>query len=142
MKSIINQFIFFVKQDLSSHDLNRNRIYLICYAVRTGSMEMKEYDARRTSVSSQNSNGTVAGNHRKMRRPFGVAAHDLTLFIRKPEDFKNHLDMPFILCEKENLDNTLKKLIANKDCGKIESKLAVSVDVLHGDIKQVMYEKN
>lgn len=40
-------------------------------------------------------------------------------------------------CEKENLDSTLKKLILNKDIGKIDSKLAVSVEVLHGDIKQV-----
>lgn len=74
----------------------------------------------------------------QMRRPFGVAAIDLTPIIKKPEDFKNNLDLPFILCEKENLDNTLKKLIANKDVGKIDSKLAVSVELLHGDIKQVI----
>lgn len=72
-----------------------------------------------------------------MRRPFGVAAIDLTPIIKKPEDFKNNLDLPFILCEKEFLDNTLKKLIINKDVGKIDSKLAVSVELLHGDIKQV-----
>lgn len=98
-------------------------------------MDMKEYDAKRTSLT-QHIN-TSSTNKRQMRRPFGVAAHDLTLIIRKPEDFKNHLDLPFILCEKESLDNTLKKLIGNKDCGKIDSKLAVSVEVLHGDIKQV-----
>lgn len=73
----------------------------------------------------------------QMRRPFGVAAIDLTPIIKKPEDFKNNLDLPFILCEKEFLDNTLKKLIINKDVGKIDSKLAVSVELLHGDIKQV-----
>lgn len=75
-----------------------------------------------------------------MRRPFGVAAIDLTPIIKKPEDFKNNLDLPFILCEKENLDTTLKKLINNKDVGKIDSKLAVSVEVLHGDTKQIREE--
>lgn len=90
------------------------------------------------SISSNGSNGN--GTEQMMlRRPFGVAAIDLTPIIKKPEDFKNNLDLPFILCEKENLDNTLKKLLANKDVGKIDSKLAVSVELLHGDIKQVMH---
>lgn len=104
-------------------------------------MDMKEYDGKRTSITQHINTSTNTNNKRQMRRPFGVAAHDLTLIIRKPEDFKNHLDLPFILCEKENLDNTLKKLIANKDCGKNDSKLAVSVEVLHGDIKQVCFSK-
>lgn len=89
------------------------------------------------SISSNGSNGNV-NEQMLLRRPFGVAAIDLTPIIRKPEDFKNNLDLPFILCEKENLDNTLKKLLTNKDVGKIDSKLAVSVELLHGDIKQVI----
>lgn len=114
-------------------------------------MDMKENDSKRNSmanavlnvsskkssqltISSNCSNGN--GSNEQMRRPFGVAAIDLTPIIRKPEDFKNNLDLPFILCEKENLDNTLKKFVG-KDIGKVESKLAVSVELLHGDIKQV-----
>lgn len=136
-------------QDLSSHDLNRNKVYLICYAVRIGGMDMKDSDAKRTSFAHATLNtagkkqslisigSTNGGGPELMRRPFGVAAIDLTPIIKKPEDFKNNLDLPFILCEKENLDNTLKKLIVNKDVGKIDSKLAVSVELLHGDIKQV-----
>lgn len=133
--------------------MNRNKVYLICYAVRIGAMDMKENDSKRNSmanamlnvshkkhsqlsISSNGSNGTI-NEHLLLRRPFGVAAIDLTPIIRKPEDFKNNLDLPFILCEKENLDNTLKKLVMNKDVGKIDSKLAVSVELLHGDIKQV-----
>lgn len=85
-----------------------------------------------TSISSNGSNADA------MRRPFGVAAIDLTPIIRKPEDFQNNLDLPFILCEKDSLDTTLRKLITNKDVGKIDSKLAVSVELLHGDIKQVL----
>ncbi|CAD7083698.1 unnamed protein product [Hermetia illucens] len=139
--------------DLGSNDLNRNKIYLICYAIRIGSMEMKESESKRASMAnavlntgqkklsqlSMNSMGSYNLTE-QMRRPFGVAAIDLTPIIKKPEDFKNNLDLPFILCEKENLDSTLKKLILNKDIGKIDSKLAVSVEVLHGDIKQIKEE--
>lgn len=116
-------------------------------------MDMKDGDSKRNSmasavlnvshkkhsqlsISSNGSNGTTT-EQMTLRRPFGVAAIDLTPIIRKPEDFKNNLDLPFILCEKEYLDNTLKKLLTNKDVGKIDSKLAVSVELLHGDIKQV-----
>lgn len=113
-------------------------------------MEMKESESKRSSMANvmlnaggkktsaaslSSSNSINAAD--LMRRPFGVAAIDLTPIIKNPEDFKNNLDLPFILCEKETLDNTLRKLVVNKDVGKIESKLAVSVEVLHGDIKQV-----
>lgn len=116
-------------------------------------MDMKDSDSKRNSManavlsvstkkSSQLSLSSVGSNGNnlteQMRRPFGVAAIDLTPILRKPEDFKNNLDLPFILCEKENLDSTLKKFITNKDIGKVDSKLAVSVEILHGDIKQVM----
>lgn len=113
-------------------------------------MEIKESESKRSSMAnvmlnaggkkassvSLNSSASVSAAE-LMRRPFGVAAIDLTPIIKKPEDFKNNLDLPFILCEKETLDSTLRKLVINKDVGKIDSKLAVSVEVLHGDIKQV-----
>lgn len=135
---------------MSSQDLKK-KVYLICYAVRIGAMDMKENEKRNSmanvmlnptgkknsqlSISSIGSNGT-ASDQMALRRPFGVAAKDLTPLIEKPGDFKNNMDLPFILCEKENLDNTLKKLLTNKDV-KIDSKLAVNVELLHGDIKQV-----
>lgn len=113
-------------------------------------MDIKDSESRRNSMAnamlnvahkkhSQLSVSSIGSNGEQMalRRPFGVAAIDLTPIIRKPDDFKNNLDLPFILCEKEYLDNTLKKLLMNKDVGKIDSKLAVSVELLHGDIKQV-----
>lgn len=116
-------------------------------------MDMKESETKRVSMaaavlhggvkkhslSMSSTNSSNANLSDQMRRPFGVAAIDLTPIIKKPEDFKNNLDLPFILCEKENLDNTLKKMI-EKDVGKIDSKLAVSVELLHGDIKQVSDE--
>lgn len=112
-------------------------------------MEFKETDSKRGSVAnavlnpnnkknSLQSISSTSGGTDQMRRPFGVAAIDLTLIFKKPEDFnKNSFDLPFVLCEKEFLDSTLKKFIINKDVGKIDSKLAVSVELLHGDIKQV-----
>ena len=96
--------------DLSSQDLNRNRIYLVAYVVRIGAMEGKDMESRRNSVanavlstgkrqSSQsilNSSGSL--NEKDLRRPFGVAALDLTPSIKKSEDFKSdsQRSMPFV----------------------------------------------
>lgn len=111
---------------------------------------MDPVDSKRTSFvpigtlgkkSSVNGSPLAAAAHnlsgQQMRRPFGVAAIDLTPIIKNPDDFKNNLDLPFVLCEKDNMDTTLKKLLVNKDVSKIDSKLAVSVELLHGDVKQV-----
>lgn len=118
-------------------------------------MDMKENESKRLSVAnavlnasnyskklsqhSLSSNGSIGNvsDQIALRRPLGVAAIDLAPIIKKPDDFKNNVDLPFIFCDKENLDNTLRKLLTNKDVGKIDSKLAASVEVLHGDIRQV-----
>ncbi|KRG01267.1 dedicator of cytokinesis protein 1 isoform X1 [Drosophila mojavensis] len=141
--------------DLSRNDLSISKMYLVCYAIRIGSMEMKDsMESKRTSMNiansvltaasrkhsqlSVNSNGSSGSTSEyMMRRPFGVACKDLTPIISKPEEFRGNLDLPFIMCEKDTLDGTLRKLIANKDIGKIESKMAVTFEVLRGDIKQI-----
>ncbi|XP_037945652.1 dedicator of cytokinesis protein 1-like isoform X2 [Teleopsis dalmanni] len=137
--------------DLSKNDLSISKIYLVCYAIRVGGMEMKENDSKRVSITntmltaaskknsqlSISSNGSFNNTEYIMRRPFGVACKEITPIINKPEDSKGNLDLPFIMCEKDNLDATLRKLIANKDIGKIDSKMAVTVEVLQGDIKQI-----
>ncbi|KAH8388441.1 hypothetical protein KR093_006384, partial [Drosophila rubida] len=141
--------------DLSRNDLSISKMYLVCYAIRIGTMEVKDStDSKRTSMSiansvltaasrkhsqlSVNSNGSAGSTSEyMMRRPFGVACKDLTPIISKPEEFRGNLDLPFIMCEKDTLDGTLRKLIANKDIGKIESKMAVTCEVLRGDIKQI-----
>lgn len=112
--------------DAKVTDIRRGSI-----ARRQSSLHMK----RMGSVISLGSNGE--STHHQLRRPFGVAAFDLTPWVRKEEDFKNTIDMPFILCEKDTMDNTLRKLIAINEKSRIEWKLAVSVDVMHGDLKQV-----
>lgn len=64
--------------DLGSRDLSREKVYLVCYAVRVGSMEAKEIDHRRSTML-QNSQKQKSSDN--MRRPFGVAAMDITPFI-------------------------------------------------------------
>ena len=137
--------------DLSSMDLQRNKIYLIAYVIRIGAMDTKESESRRVSVASavlskrsstQSHNSSFLNLNDLMRRPFGVAAIDLTPIIKKTEDFKSdlQLSMPFITCEKETLEVTLKKLIHNKDLSKDGSNIWVSVELLHGDLKQLKEE--
>lgn len=137
--------------DLSKTDLSIPKMYLVCYAIRIGAMEMKEHDSKRASITtamltpsskkhsqlSISSSGSFNSTEYIMRRPFGVACKDLTPILHKPDDFRGNLDLPFMLCEKDTLDGTLRKLIANKDIGKIDSKMAVTIEVLQGDIKQI-----
>ncbi|XP_058117001.1 dedicator of cytokinesis protein 1 [Anopheles coustani] len=140
--------------DLSGNDLSRNRIYLVAYVVRIGAMDGKDTDLRRSSMAnstgaagsgtpSSTSLSSIGANEYHMRRPFGVATLDLRPIIKRSEDFKSdtQLKMPFIPCEKEPLETTLRKLITNKDLGeKSDAAIWISVDILYGDIKQVRDE--
>lgn len=81
--------------DLGSRDLTRDKVYLACYVIRVGGMEAKEIDHRRSSVAHINQRSKSAEN---MRRPFGVAAMDITLFItgKLEGDVEQHHFIPFI----------------------------------------------
>jgi hypothetical protein len=144
--------------DLSGQDLTRNKIFLVAYVVRLGAMEGKESETRRSSMATMtiksksqlSATMSTPGSTpppsspgvEQMRRPFGVAALDLLPIIKKSEDFKSdtQIPMPFIPCEKDCLEGTLKKFIANKDISKVDSNVWISVDLLHGDLKQVREE--
>ncbi|KAK9873197.1 hypothetical protein WA026_021430 [Henosepilachna vigintioctopunctata] len=127
--------------DLGKKDLERERIYLVCYVVRVGAMEVKELDHRRSS--------NVATLHKKtsshnMRRPFGVAAMEITKFMKGglESDFDKEYPIQFVSCEKDNLEQTLRKIIS-KDIIKNDNKnqaLFVSMKLLRGDLKQVREE--
>ncbi|ETN61959.1 dedicator of cytokinesis protein 1 [Anopheles darlingi] len=97
-----------------------------------------------TGSGTPSSTGSLNGiPDLNMRRPFGVATLDLKPILRRSEDFKSdtQLKMPFIPCEKEPLEATLRKLITNKDLGeKSDAAIWISVDMLYGDIKQVRDE--
>ncbi|XP_046628912.1 dedicator of cytokinesis protein 1 isoform X2 [Neodiprion virginianus] len=136
--------------DLGSRDLSREKVYLVCYAVRVGSMYAKEIDHRRSSILQQNQKQRSSEN---MRRPFGVAAMDVTLFIagKLEGDVETHHFIPFLHCEKESLDGTLRKILGQKDTNSQKGNgnssnavggqgLWVSIKLLRGDTKQVREE--
>jgi dedicator of cytokinesis protein 1 len=131
--------------DLSTQDLNRNKTYLVAYIVRIGMMDFKDSDSKRLShtlLNSKKSNRTSTDSlttAEQMRRPFGVAAFDLTPILKSTTELRSdsQMQMTFLQCEKENLESTLRKLITSKDTSKSDSSIWISLDLLHGDIKQV-----
>lgn len=82
--------------DLGSRDLTRDKVYLACYVIRVGGMEAKDLDHRRSSVAHINQNKSRGVE--SMRRPFGVAAMDITLFItgKLEGDVEQHHFIPFV----------------------------------------------
>ncbi|XP_067207395.1 dedicator of cytokinesis protein 1 isoform X5 [Linepithema humile] len=139
--------------DLGSRDLTRDKVYLACYVIRVGGMEAKEPDHRRSSVAQINQNKSKGVEN--MRRPFGVAAMDITLFItgKLEGDVEQHHFIPFIqCCEKDSLDGILRRIIAQKEAniqkhmnGNITNitggqGLWTSLKLLRGDPKQVRDE--
>lgn len=81
--------------DLGSRDLAKDKVYLVCYVIRVGGMEAKDADHRRSSVAQTNQK---VKNIENMRRPFGVAAMDITLYIngKLEGDSDHHHFIPFI----------------------------------------------
>ncbi|XP_011297282.1 dedicator of cytokinesis protein 1 isoform X1 [Fopius arisanus] len=140
--------------DLGSRDLSRDKVYLVCYVIRVGGMEAKEVDHRRSSIVQQtNHKGKSSAD--SMRRPFGVAAMDITLYItgKLEGDVEHHHFIPFVHCEKESLDGTLRRILAQKEAGTLKSSstggngipvggqgLWTSLKLLRGDTKQVRDE--
>ncbi|XP_044753163.1 dedicator of cytokinesis protein 1 [Coccinella septempunctata] len=127
--------------DLGKKDLEREKIYLVCYVIRVGAMEVKEIDHRRSSNVTTLNRKSSADN---MRRPFGVAAMEITKFMKGglESDFDKEYPIQFISCEKDNLEQTLRKIIS-KDFNKSDNKnqaLFVSMKLLRGDLKQVREE--
>ena len=78
----------------------RERIFLICQIVRIGAMELKDPEISRTRTAMQPQKRSSDG----LRRPFGVAAMDVTEIIRSKLAVNERL-VPFIPCgEKDSLD--------------------------------------
>ncbi|KOX80154.1 Dedicator of cytokinesis protein 2 [Melipona quadrifasciata] len=90
-----------------------------------------------------------------MRRPFGVAAMDITLYItgKLEGDSDHHHFIPFVhCCEKESLDGTLRRILSQKETNIQKNSngnsgsftggqgLWASLKLLRGDPKQVRDE--
>ncbi|XP_076317091.1 dedicator of cytokinesis protein myoblast city isoform X3 [Tachypleus tridentatus] len=129
--------VFFT--DLGSKDLAREKVYLVCQIIRIGSMEMKDVDHKRTSQYTKKSLEGV-------RRPFGVAAMDITDIIsgKLESDEDRQYFIPFVQCsEREFLENVIKKVLSAKEISQREHKgqgLWVCMKLFHGDVKQVREE--
>ncbi|XP_071445315.1 dedicator of cytokinesis protein 1 isoform X2 [Hetaerina americana] len=132
--------------DLGSRDLTRERVYVVCYVIRVGAMEQKDSESKRVSQAQPIVPASRKGGPEGMRRPFGVAAMDVTLYLsgKIESDEDKHHFLPFLqCCDRDNLDSTLKKIIAIKEITQKEHKgqgLWISLKLLHGDLKQVREE--
>ncbi|XP_049862449.1 dedicator of cytokinesis protein 1 isoform X3 [Schistocerca gregaria] len=126
--------------DLGSRDLTRSKVYLVCYIIRIGAMEVRDIDHRRSSQVPKKLHAEG------MRRPWGVAAMDITLFLcgKMESDEEKHHFIPFLQCaERDNLDGTLRRILLLKEVPQRDHKghgLWISLKLLHGDIKQVREE--
>ncbi|KAL3213749.1 hypothetical protein MRX96_035244 [Rhipicephalus microplus] len=127
--------------DLGSRDLSRERVNFICQIIRIGAMELKENDHKRSTLYSKK-----ACESEGMRRPFGVAAMDITDIISgkiESDEEKQHF-VPYIQCgERDFLDTAIKKALAAKEVTQKEHKgqgLWICLKLLHGDSKQVREE--
>ncbi|PSN51994.1 Dedicator of cytokinesis protein 1 [Blattella germanica] len=126
--------------DLGSRDLSREKVYLVCYVVRLGAMEVRDIDHRRSSHIQKKAHADG------MRRPFGVAAMDITLYFNgKIEgNEEDHHFVPFLqCCDRDSLDGTLRRILTLKELTPKEHKgqgLWTSLKLLHGDLKQVREE--
>ncbi|XP_066208030.1 dedicator of cytokinesis protein 5 isoform X1 [Saccopteryx leptura] len=131
--------------DLSSTDLIRPRVSLVCQIIRVGHMELKE--------GKKHTYG--------LRRPFGVAVMDITDVIRgKLDDEEKQHFIPFqqiametyirqrqlimsplitshVIGENEPLTSVLNKVIAGKEVNHKGQGLWVSLKLLPGDLTQV-----
>nr|XP_018917246.1 PREDICTED: dedicator of cytokinesis protein 1 isoform X2 [Bemisia tabaci] len=133
--SDINHFYYNLRvlfSDLGSRDLSREKVYLVCYVVRVGALD------------SNSKHKSISPSH-CVRRPFGVAALDITLYLMgnlDSDEDKRHF-LPFLACDKDNLDGTLKRLISIKELTQKDHKgqgVYVSFKLLDGDLKQVREE--
>ncbi|VEN37348.1 unnamed protein product [Callosobruchus maculatus] len=124
--------------DLGKRDLEREKIFLICHVIRVGAMDIKECDHRRSSVSGL----TKKSNNDNMRRPCGVAAFDITNYMngKLETDEDQEFAVPFVSCEKDNLEQTLRKVITKERFENKNQALFVSMKLLRGDLKQAREE--
>ncbi|ETE68227.1 Dedicator of cytokinesis protein 5, partial [Ophiophagus hannah] len=135
----------FIRYDLSSSDLIRPRVSLVCQIVRVGHMELKEGKKHTCGL----------------RRPFGVAVMDITDIIHgKVDDEEKQHFVPFqqiametyirqrqlimaplitshVIGENEPLTSVFNKVIAAKEVNHKGQGLWVSLKLLPGDLAQV-----
>lgn len=141
--------IKFLFTDLSTEDLNRSKLFLVCYLVRVGTLEARDPHVppetrlfSKPLISRRISMGSVQSlsSTENVRRPYGIAILDLTPFIAKPSDFNMCYDMPVFMCEKECLDMFIRRSLqmTNRESVNNDGRsIRIEVQLFHGDIKQI-----
>ncbi|KAK3095553.1 hypothetical protein FSP39_016043 [Pinctada imbricata] len=112
--------------DLGSKDKQREMVFLIFQIVRLGVMDPKDVDDKKQTKG--------------LRRPFGVAAKDITDYLQGKQECNEDQQMfiPFQTCgEKEFMDSLIRKVVVAKDINHKGQGLWVSMKILPGDAKQV-----
>ncbi|GFO14588.1 dedicator of cytokinesis protein 1 [Plakobranchus ocellatus] len=111
--------------DLGNKDRLREKVYLVFQIIRIGVMDPKNVDNRKQTQG--------------IRRPFGVAALDITDLMQgvKCSMEDNQVFIPFLACNDEFMYNVIKKVITAKEINHRGQGLWVSLKILHGDMKQV-----
>uniref|UniRef100_A0A3Q3AJ62 Dedicator of cytokinesis 5 n=1 Tax=Kryptolebias marmoratus TaxID=37003 RepID=A0A3Q3AJ62_KRYMA len=113
--------------DLSSSDLMRQRLFLVCQIIRVGSMELKE--------GKKQTGG--------LRRPFGVAALPsiyliaMETYIRQRQLIMSPLIPSRVIGENEPLTAVFNKVIATREVNHKGQGLFVTLKLLPGDLAQV-----
>uniref|UniRef100_A0AAQ4QLF9 Dedicator of cytokinesis 5 n=1 Tax=Gasterosteus aculeatus aculeatus TaxID=481459 RepID=A0AAQ4QLF9_GASAC len=131
--------------DLSSSDLMRQRVFLVCQIIRVGSMELKE--------GKKHTGG--------LRRPFGVAVMDITdiahgktddedkqhfipfqqiameTYIRQRQLIMSPLIPSRVIGENEPLTAVFNKVITTREVNHKGQGLFVTLKLLAGDLAQV-----
>ncbi|XP_067937845.1 dedicator of cytokinesis protein 1-like [Watersipora subatra] len=120
--------------DLGSKDLSsvREKVYLVCQVVRLGGMAPPENEGKPVKVKNI------------LRRPFGVAALDVTSILNGdicPDEDKQHF-VPIVPCQGKNdfMETVIKEAVKAEEITQRIHKgqgIWVSVRLLDGDIKQV-----
>ncbi|CAL8078440.1 unnamed protein product [Orchesella dallaii] len=97
--------------DLGKSDLERTKVYLVAYVVRIGAMEFKDVESKK-----DNSSAPFSGkpNNIQVRRPYGVAAKDVTYLFRENAGNNNINELQtmfYMPCGSDDtLDSTLQKI--------------------------------
>lgn len=133
-------------QDLGTKDMLREKIFFICQVIRIGGMDTKESGDTMQRAKSLHASKKVSGG---IRRPFGVAAMEITDFINEKTipDSEDQFQIPFLPCEeKDSIESITKKFINMKMSDTLTTKfkdqgLWVSMKLLHGGLKQ-LFEEN
>nr|XP_006826015.1 PREDICTED: dedicator of cytokinesis protein 1 [Saccoglossus kowalevskii] len=150
--------------DLGSKDLKREKIFLVCQIIRIDrcinlkkplakansekrpTQHVRRFGKTHSSGRMEHREGTSTHKDERkytqnLRRPFGVAAMEVTNFIREKvtnDDEQQHF-LPFqpVVSDADFLENVIKKVVSGKEVNAKGQGLWVTVKMLHGDVNQI-----